>query len=106
MPDPGAPVMKHDETMPSAYELWKQAGGGTSEYSSDEYQRLMREAGLLVPLKPGEKPQGQPCGWPRGRAGYQCSVGGDACPGHVSKWLMCTPETENGGPSDHAGPVN
>lgn len=28
------------------------------------------------------------------RSGYQCATGGDACPGHRSKWLHCVPSDE------------
>ncbi len=46
-------------TKPSAYDLWRQANG-----DSAEYRRLMVEHGLLIPLKPGEKAEPLPCGWP------------------------------------------
>jgi hypothetical protein len=52
-------------STPSAYELWEQAGG-----DGDEYRRLMIEHGLLIPLKPGEKAEPLPCGWPRRRFGH------------------------------------
>ena len=48
----------------SAYGLWKQAGGETPAFDRDEYVRLMIEHGLLIPLKPGEKAEPLPCGWP------------------------------------------
>lgn len=32
----------------SAYDLWRQAGGGTDAYSRAEYHRLMVDAGLMV----------------------------------------------------------
>ncbi len=49
-------------------ELWKQAGGGTPHYSQERYLELMREHGYLIPLKPGEKREPLPCGWPDNRA--------------------------------------
>lgn len=49
-------------TRPSPVDLWRQAGGGTPEYSADEYRRLMVEHGLLVP-GPAEP---LPCGWTPG----------------------------------------
>lgn len=52
---------------PSAYDLWKQAGGGTPEFSRERYRELMLEHGLLIPLKPGEKPEPLPCGWPNNK---------------------------------------
>jgi YspA, cpYpsA-related SLOG family len=41
--------------QPSPFELWQQAGG-----NPEEYRRLMREHGHLVP----GKPEPLPCGWP------------------------------------------
>lgn len=67
--------------------------------------------------------QGVPGYWasgdeqPRVRNGYQCVIGGDGCPGHISKWLVCSPPAEEplGGaaalraeearPGDHDGPL-
>lgn len=51
-------------TTSDPYTLWKQAGGGTPSYERAEYLRLMTEAGLLIPLVPGEKAEPLPCGWP------------------------------------------
>lgn len=50
------------EPRPSPYELWQQANG-----DRDEYRRLLLEHGHLIPLKPGEKPEPLPCGWPHNR---------------------------------------
>ncbi len=50
--------------VPSPYDLWKQAGGETDDYSRDEYRRLMFEHGHLQPLAPGEHAKPLPCGWP------------------------------------------
>lgn len=52
--------------MDDAYELWRQAGGGTAHYDSAEYRRLLIERGLVNALKPGEKAEPLPCGWPTG----------------------------------------
>jgi hypothetical protein len=49
-------------TDPSPYDLWKQANGDGAEY-----RRLMTEAGMLIPLEPGEKAEPLPCGWPTSR---------------------------------------
>ncbi len=52
---------------PSAYDLWRQAGGGTEDYDRAAYRDLLREHGHLVPLdwyRPGEQPATLPCGWP------------------------------------------
>lgn len=51
-------------SKPSAYALWKQAGGETDRFDRDEYRRLMVEHGLLIPLEPNEKAEPLPCGWP------------------------------------------
>ena len=51
----------------SAYDLWRQAGGGTSAYNQAEYQRLLREHGLVRDLAPGETAEPLPCGWPKTR---------------------------------------
>lgn len=52
--------------MPTSdpYALWRQAGGGTPMYDRAEYRRLMTEAGLIIPLAPGETAEPLPCGWP------------------------------------------
>lgn len=52
---------------PSAYALWKQAGGGTGNYSGTRYRDLMIKHGLL--LAPGDDGYDEgsrtlPCGWP------------------------------------------
>lgn len=61
--------MTHDHrTTPGAYELWKQAGGGTEHYDRERYLALMLEHGHLIPLAPGEKREPLPCGWPDHRA--------------------------------------
>jgi len=52
---------------PSAYDLWKQAGGETDDYSKAEYRRLLAEHGLIRPLAPGERAEPLPCGWPNVR---------------------------------------
>lgn len=57
--------------QPTAYDLWIQAGGGTAEFTPERYRELMIQHGLLVPLKPGEKAEPVPCGWPAGRTGNQ-----------------------------------
>lgn len=44
-----------------AYQLWRQAGGGTPQYSRERYRELMIEHGLLIP----GPPEPLPCGWPR-----------------------------------------
>lgn len=49
-------------TTPTPSELWQQSGE-----NGDEYRRLMREHGHMVPLKPGETAQPLPCGWPTRR---------------------------------------
>jgi len=49
---------------PTPYELWRQAGGGTPDYDRALYRSLLTEHGHLIPLKPGEKPEPLPCGWP------------------------------------------
>lgn len=46
------------EVRPSPFELWQQAGG-----DAEEYRRLMREHGHLVP----GTPEALPCGWPGNR---------------------------------------
>jgi hypothetical protein len=52
---------------PSPHDLWKQAGGGTAEFSRQRFLDLMTEAGHL--LRPGDEgyeqaSPGLPCGWP------------------------------------------
>ena len=47
----------------SPFELWRQAGG-----DRERYRELLLEHGHLIPLKPGEKPEPLPCGWPHDRA--------------------------------------
>jgi len=47
------------DTRPSPGELWAQAGGDRARYRA-----LMLEHGWLVPLKPDEKREPLPCGWP------------------------------------------
>ncbi len=47
---------------PSPYDLWVQSAGDRAEY-----RRLLREHGLLIPLKPGEAAESLPCGWPHRR---------------------------------------
>ncbi len=37
---------------PLAYELWRQAGGGTELFDPVEYRRLMREHGMTRKLDP------------------------------------------------------
>lgn len=59
--------MSGSNDRPSAHGLWKQAGGGTPDYDQAEYRRLAIEHGLIVPLKPGEKAEPLPCGWPTRR---------------------------------------
>ncbi len=54
-------------STPSAYDLWKLAGGGTDGYDPAEYRRLMVEYGLLITLKPEETAEPLPCGWPHHR---------------------------------------
>lgn len=44
---------------PSPSELWQAAGG-----DGERYRALMLEHGYLIPLKPGEKREPLPCGWP------------------------------------------
>jgi hypothetical protein len=44
---------------PAPFELWQQAGG-----DAEEYRRLLREHGHLVP----GKPEPLPCGWPAARS--------------------------------------
>lgn len=53
--------------MISAHDLWLQAGGDTEAFSPERYRALMFEHGLLIPLKPGEKAEPLPCGWPAKR---------------------------------------
>lgn len=55
------------QPKPSPEELWRQAGGGTEQFSGERYRELMIEHGLLVPLQPGEKAEPLPCGWPHRR---------------------------------------
>lgn len=45
-----------------AYELWEQSG-----HDGETYRALMREHGLIRDLKPGEKAEPLPCGWPTRR---------------------------------------
>jgi len=52
-------VSAPDAERPSPYELWMQAGGNRGKYRA-----LLLEHGLLIPLKPGEKREPLPCGWP------------------------------------------
>jgi hypothetical protein len=42
--------------------LWEQSG-----HDGEKYRALMLQHGLLIPLKPGEKPDPLPCGWPARR---------------------------------------
>ncbi|MET7395600.1 hypothetical protein ABZS66_19130 [Dactylosporangium sp. NPDC005572] len=51
----------------SAYELWRQAGGGTDAYDQAAYRQLMLDHGLLIALEPGETAEPLPCGWPHRR---------------------------------------
>jgi hypothetical protein len=55
----------------SAYDLWKQAGGGTEDYDRAEYRRLALAAGLLVETtEPAPK-----CTDPtHGTCGYFCET--------------------------------
>ena len=53
--------------QPSPRELWLQSGGDTPQFSGERYRQLMIEHGLLIPLKPDEKAEPLPCGWPHGR---------------------------------------
>jgi hypothetical protein len=55
------------EGRPSPFELWQQAGG-----DAEEYRRLMREHGHLVP----GMPQPLPCGWPDRRVMAAVENGG------------------------------
>jgi hypothetical protein len=52
------------ETRPPPFELWQQAGE-----DPQEYRRLMRQHGHLVP----GKPEPLPCGWPRPRCIHDLS---------------------------------
>jgi hypothetical protein len=58
----------------AAYDLWRKAGGGTSDYDRATYHRLMVEAGLiLVSDEPVPK-----CTDPtHGTCGYFCRTCGD-----------------------------
>ena len=47
---------------PSPVDLWRQAGGGTSDYSADRYRELLLEHGHLVP----GASEPLPCGWTPG----------------------------------------
>jgi hypothetical protein len=47
---------------PSPYELWVEA-----KEDPARYRQLMLDHGLLIPLKPGEKAEPLPCGWPHDR---------------------------------------
>lgn len=47
----------------SPFELWLQAGGGTSKYTRDRYRQLLVEHGHLVPREPGDDGH-LSCGWP------------------------------------------
>jgi hypothetical protein len=49
---------------PGPYELWKEAGGGTPQYSQERYRELMLKHQLLIPLEEGEEPKPLSCGWP------------------------------------------
>lgn len=68
-------------------------GSGVPEVEQDTFEEQV--AAHLQRLAAEREPA------PRVRTGYQCAVGGDACPGHVSKWLMCsvlpTDEEQPGG---------
>lgn len=55
------------EARPSPFELWQQADG-----NAEEYRRLMRHHGHLVP----GKPEPLPCGWPGRRADDEDSRAG------------------------------
>lgn len=59
---------------PSAYELWKRAGGATKDYDRAEYLRLARRYGLIVETaEPAPK-----CTDPtHGTCGYFCTTCGD-----------------------------
>jgi hypothetical protein len=48
---------------PPPFELWRQAGGGTPDYSRQEYRRLMVQHGHLIPGTPVPLA----CGWPDGQ---------------------------------------
>ena len=50
---------KVEPVTSNAYDLWVKADG-----DREEYRRLLREAGLIRPLAPGEEPEPLPCGWP------------------------------------------
>ena len=65
-------------TRPGPFELWPRAGGGTSSYSRERYHELMLEHGLLIPLKPGEKREPLPCGWPDRRVADAETAHGEA----------------------------
>lgn len=54
--------------MTSAFDLWQQAGGGTTSFDRAEYRRLLLEHGLVRELEPGETAEPLPCGWPTRRA--------------------------------------
>ena len=56
-----------EATRPSPFELWQQADG-----DAEEYRRLMREHGHLVP----GPPRPLPCGWPGNRVTATGASGG------------------------------
>jgi hypothetical protein len=58
------PIVRLWPGKPSPAELWRQAGGGTPDFSRDRYRELLIAHGHLTPLEPGEKPEPLPCGWP------------------------------------------
>lgn len=54
-------MITKDEDRPSPFELWQQAGG-----DGEEYRRLLREHGHLIPREPGDDSPLLPCGWESG----------------------------------------
>jgi hypothetical protein len=56
------PAMPMSDGTPSPMELWAEAKGDRSRY-----RQLLIDHGLLIPLKPGEKAEPLPCGWPHRR---------------------------------------
>ena len=70
VPEDTEPVIVElvSEPEPGPGLLWKQAGGGTPEYSRQKYLDLMHEHGYLLGDDGyDEAPRNLPCGWP-GRA--------------------------------------
>lgn len=58
------------DIRPSPGQLWAEAGG-----DGIRYRALLREHGHLVPLKPGEKAEPLPCGWPGNRRTAERAAG-------------------------------